>query len=781
MVAPGRDPISLTAASTGDASAEFTPSLSQCVGACTVNVTFTPSTTGLRKGGIKVTDTLTGLSSMIEVQGTGSDPDIALSARSFTFSTPVGTASEIQVVTVANNGTVPVGIPTVSIAGANPEQFAVQANTCPATGLLPGGSCTVSVIFQPLAQGVFSGTLRLTTTDLNNPTVTLSMSGTGLSPVGPAAMVVSPTTLSFPDVYVGGSSSSQGVTITNNSQYAMNLQFIVSGDDNKDFGFGFGCSLLQAGKSCRSPFWFGPTAAGSRTAIVKVVDTYSGFASSIAVSGNALPLSGGPLVFVPSSVTLPGGGIPQEVTVINGGTTDLTIENMTGVSSTDCATVIPVNGTCHIFVQGDSQLGTDQNLTASVLASSSATPYTLPITVQKSYDGTVFYTSPIYFGTVPVGSSRQVTITLYGFKFLPPLYTQVTGPNAADFLSLGAPCNEQYIVSCDATVTFAPQGSGLRTATLVTRWGNIQVYGVGGGDGADFTITPVDFPTKIVPGYVGLVKVTNTGTAPLVLSNAGGSCTGTLEIGSSCTVEVDFNGTSQMQTISFTDSLSGKSRSLTLTGEVSSSINYPTVTPSSLTFRNVAVGDTSAVQYVTVTQADGHPMVVSLDTPGDFLVDAGACAQGPPCQIGVRFHPLSAGANKSSSVTIRDRITGGLARVHMTGTGGLPQISVSPSSVVFPAQEIGSTWSYQPVEIKNVGDATLVIQPTTLSGTNAGDFSIWATTCSFGIDPASSCQLLISFVPHALGERTATLQITSSSKTDGALEVPISATSTPVP
>jgi hypothetical protein len=72
--------------------------------------------------------------------------------------------------TVTNNGTVPIGISSAGIAGANPEQFAIQANMCPTTGLLPGGSCTVSVIFQPLAQGAFSGTLQLaTTTDLNNP------------------------------------------------------------------------------------------------------------------------------------------------------------------------------------------------------------------------------------------------------------------------------------------------------------------------------------------------------------------------------------------------------------------------------------------------------------------------------------------------------------------------------------------------------------------------------------------------------------------------------------
>lgn len=102
-------------------------------------------------------------------------------------------------------------------------------------------------------------------------------------------MVVSTTSLSFPDVYVGGSSSLQGVTITNNSPYAMNVQFMKSGND-EDFVIvnGIYCSLLQPGKSCRIPIRFTPTAVGARTAIVKAVDSYSGFASSMTVSGNGL-------------------------------------------------------------------------------------------------------------------------------------------------------------------------------------------------------------------------------------------------------------------------------------------------------------------------------------------------------------------------------------------------------------------------------------------------------------------------------------------------------------
>jgi len=73
------------------------------------------------------------------------------------------------------------------------------------------------------------------------------------------------------------------------------------------------------------------------------------------------------------------------------------------------------------------------------------------------------------------------------------------------------------------------------------------------------------------------------------------------------------------------------------------------------------------------------------------------------------------------------------------------------------------------------------VSQVTLSGANASDFAIPTNNCGYKVDPAGSCQIFISFVPHALGDRTATLQITSDSKTDNVITLPVSATSTPVP
>jgi hypothetical protein len=269
-------------------------------------------------------------------------------------------------------------------------------------------------------------------------------------------------------------------------------------------------------------------------------------------------------------------------------------------------------------------------------------------------------------------------------------------------------------------------------------------------------------------------------TSPFSSSND--ECSGKrLEIGASCTVEIYYSGGTSPQTVTFTDSISGTSRSLQLTGgEATQILNGPTATPAVLQFGGVAVGETSAVQNAGVAQADGHPMVVGIDGPGEFLIDSGTCAQGTPCQIGARFHPLSAGTNKGATVTIRDRITGVSTVVRLGGTGGLPQISVPTSPIVFPTQEIESNWSPEYFFITNTGDGPLNVSGISLSGGDAGEFSLNRASCS-GIPPGSTCEVDVSFTPHALGEKSTTLQITSDSQTDKVINIPVSATSTPVP
>ena len=80
---------------------------------------------------------------------------LGITPASFTFDdTEHNDTSAPQAFTVTNTGGAPSGVPAVSITETNnpipgdPPGFAVSANSCVAA-LPAGGSCTVSVVFQP--------------------------------------------------------------------------------------------------------------------------------------------------------------------------------------------------------------------------------------------------------------------------------------------------------------------------------------------------------------------------------------------------------------------------------------------------------------------------------------------------------------------------------------------------------------------------------------------------------------------------------------------------------
>jgi len=115
------------------------------------------------------------------VAGCGKDVSTAAAATfspaALTFGPQaVGTNSAVKTVTLTNTGGAALAIRSLATTG----DF-LQANTCP-TLLVPGASCTISVIFAPVAVGSRSGTVTVTDDASNSPqTVPLSGAGGSLS------------------------------------------------------------------------------------------------------------------------------------------------------------------------------------------------------------------------------------------------------------------------------------------------------------------------------------------------------------------------------------------------------------------------------------------------------------------------------------------------------------------------------------------------------------------------------------------------------------------------
>ena len=145
---------------------------------CTASVTFTPTAMGTRNG--KVTFTDSAPASPQNVNLTGSATDISLSVSRLNFSShKVGTTSKAKTVTVTNDGSVTVNFSGsgIAIAGTDPGDFIISANTC-GPSIAAGGTCTVSVEFKPMATGTRSASLQFNDDGGESPQI-VALTGTG--------------------------------------------------------------------------------------------------------------------------------------------------------------------------------------------------------------------------------------------------------------------------------------------------------------------------------------------------------------------------------------------------------------------------------------------------------------------------------------------------------------------------------------------------------------------------------------------------------------------------
>jgi hypothetical protein len=144
---------------------------------CSINVAFAPKNVGTLSGQLTVSDQYR--TQTVTMNGIGlAPPGVSLSPFStVTFpATGVGIQAAAQTVTLTNNGTVPLVVQSIVIAG----DFVIVpgSNTCGST-VAVNTACTMQVAFAPTVGGPRSGSLTVTDSAPNSPQA-LSLTGTGV-------------------------------------------------------------------------------------------------------------------------------------------------------------------------------------------------------------------------------------------------------------------------------------------------------------------------------------------------------------------------------------------------------------------------------------------------------------------------------------------------------------------------------------------------------------------------------------------------------------------------
>ncbi|GAB7026931.1 choice-of-anchor D domain-containing protein [Geotalea toluenoxydans] len=93
--------------------------------------------------------------------------------------------SASQTVTISNGGASDLVIGSLAITGAGAAAFSVTPGTCSSLTptILPGGSCTLNLVFAPPSGGPYAANLELASNSGNTPVVNVSLNGIGVFPL----------------------------------------------------------------------------------------------------------------------------------------------------------------------------------------------------------------------------------------------------------------------------------------------------------------------------------------------------------------------------------------------------------------------------------------------------------------------------------------------------------------------------------------------------------------------------------------------------------------------
>jgi hypothetical protein len=175
-------------------------------------------------------------------------------------------SSQSQSLTVSNTGGSTLTISNATITGS---AFTFNGLSLPYT-LSPGSSTNLSITFSPTKSRGYNETLTLTS-DASDPTVNVSLTGTGTASNG--TLAVAPASINFGNVTIGSSQTQNGTVTANGGS----LTLTSATSNNAAFTIA-GLSLplnLTAGQSAPFSVTFAPTKSGAASATISFVASNS--------------------------------------------------------------------------------------------------------------------------------------------------------------------------------------------------------------------------------------------------------------------------------------------------------------------------------------------------------------------------------------------------------------------------------------------------------------------------------------------------------------------------
>jgi phospholipase C len=280
----------------------------------------------------------------------------------------------------------------------------------------------------------------------------------------------------------------------------------------------------------------------------------------------------------------------------------------------------------------------------------------------------------------------------------------------------------------------------------------------------------VGFGDQLVGTASTVYKLTLTNYGTTTLSLRGNTITGdfsyttlcgsTLKAGGSCNLKLTFTPAAagpRTGTLTINDSDASSPQIVNLTGRGTYVGMAPPQSPG-LAFKTTTLGSSASLK-ATLTNHGVTPLTISsVSTVGEFS-QTNTCgvsvAAGAKCTFTITYTPQTAGPIIFGNLVVNDGDPASPTTLRLTAAA--TGVSLSPASLAFGTQVVGTRSQPQPILVTNTGGSNL----TFASVETSGDFAE-TDNCRQGVPPGGNCTISVTFDPSDTGARTGSITISDS-------------------
>ena len=323
-------------------------------------------------------------------------------------------------------------------------------------------------------------TLYVIANGIESTGVSVNVTSTQLPPV----LQITPTTLTFPNTVVGGTSAVETVKLTNphSSTNAVSIENISHSTPTSFYVSAPTCGTLAPGNSCTISVAFIPNAPTKETETLSITDNAQHSPQTVLLSGTGVPPT---LQVTPTTLTFPNTPVgalsnSQTVTLTNPSPgTPVSIEKVSTSNDAlfpyayfQCPAVLPVGGSCPISVFFSPNSATKQTGTLTITDSAQGSPQTVALSGTGVAPTLGIAPAKLTFPETLAGhSSQPLTVTLTATQGPVHLQSITTPDLPAAFTQTNncpVPGTLETFSSCAISVTFTPNAIAEQGQLLIT-------------------------------------------------------------------------------------------------------------------------------------------------------------------------------------------------------------------------------------------------------------------------------------------------------------------------